>query len=157
MADNLHFSLRRGFEFTCDVKSFLNKNSNRESFYLSPFSSCLLCMQTTLYSFHHDKNALNDHNVGHISSPPLILTLKTPASFRPPLSPSSTAPAPSEQPSSSGHHRLPSNHLRSNPQVLRDGTTAAVNLAAAPATQTSPHTSIALKLQSMPSKKQEGE
>jgi hypothetical protein len=58
---------------------------------------------------------LDDHYVSHISSPPLISMLKTPASFRPPfrppLSPSSAASSPSEEPSSSGHHPLSSNHL----------------------------------------------
>ena len=107
-ADNLTFFHCKRFEFTCDVKSFLDKNSNH---CLSPFSSCLICVQTTFIFISPWQKCPDDHHVGHISSPPSISTLKTTASFHPHLSPSSSAPAPSEQPSSSGHHPLPSNHL----------------------------------------------
>jgi hypothetical protein len=98
----------------------------------------LIFVQTALFSFHRQK-CPDDHHVGHISSPPSISTLKTSASFHPHLSPLSAAPAPSEQSSISSHHRRRlRNHLGLESTSSRDGTAAAVNLTAAPATQTFP-------------------
>jgi hypothetical protein len=110
-------------------------------------------VQTRIFiSFQDDKNAPtpNNHHVGHISSPLLTSTLKTPASLSTTLF-SAHRPL---QPHHLSSHQAQANTRclqtisRSNPLVSRDGTAAAVNLTAVPATQTSPvhfdHLEIAL-------------
>ena len=143
-ADNLTFFHCKRFEFTCDVKSFLDTNSNHS---LSPSP---LFVQTALFSFHHDKNAPT--TTMSAISPPLHRFQRwkhrlpsTLISAHRPLRPHHL----------SSHQvraitRRLRNRLRSNPRVRWDGTAAAVNLTAAPASHTSPHSSTVLKLQLMP-------
>jgi hypothetical protein len=111
----------------------------------------LLCV----FSFHHDKNALDDHNVSHISSPPLISMLKN-------RLPSALL---------SAHCPLHPHHLSSHQAQAITGHLQIISVQIhgfrkmAPlllstrqqlqAPKPPPHTSIALKLQLMPSEKQE--
>ena len=101
IADKQHIHIHTvGFEFTCDVKSFLDKNSNRSFLSLFPPLSCLLCH----FHFTMTKTPRRPRWLPYLPPPPLISTQKTTASFRPPLGPSSAESAPSEQPTISDHH-----------------------------------------------------
>ena len=142
-----HFFIAK--DLNSPVTSNLSFRYKFKSFSLS-LPSCLIFVQTALFSFHHDKNAPT--TTMSAISPPLHRFQRwkhrlpsTLISAHRPLRPHHL----------SSHQvraitRRLRNRLRSNPRVRWDGTAAAVNLTAAPASHTSPHSSTVLKLQLMP-------